>query len=162
METVTGQEALRDERLIATLAAELERLDPAGTPHWGIMSAQQMVEHLAEIVRCSNGGLEVSCVSDPERLPALRRFLVGPKPIAHNVPNPIAGPDPRPLLHPDLEGAREQLRAEIDRYYRFFDEHPDARPVHAVFGPLNGEEWEIFHAKHFRHHLEQFGLISPQ
>ncbi len=65
-----------------------------------------------------------------------------------------------PLVHPDLPTAKAALLAEIDQFYVFFKENPDACPQHPFYGNLNLEDWEVFHSKHFYHHFKQFGLVG--
>jgi oxepin-CoA hydrolase/3-oxo-5,6-dehydrosuberyl-CoA semialdehyde dehydrogenase len=52
-----------------------------------------------------------------------------------------------------------KLKSEIDDYEIFFENYPGAKPVNVTFGELNKEEWDVFHQKHFTHHLSQFGLL---
>jgi oxepin-CoA hydrolase/3-oxo-5,6-dehydrosuberyl-CoA semialdehyde dehydrogenase len=49
---------------------------------------------------------------------------------------------------------------EVDNYYNYFNENPDAVLMNPTFGELNKDEWEQFHKKHLTHHLTQFGLIE--
>jgi oxepin-CoA hydrolase/3-oxo-5,6-dehydrosuberyl-CoA semialdehyde dehydrogenase len=74
--------------------------------------------------------------------------------------NPAIGPDLLPLEFTSLESAIDELKNVIDRYYTFFNSNPGVKTVHPVFGYLTKEEWDIFHEKHFRHHLSQFGFID--
>jgi oxepin-CoA hydrolase/3-oxo-5,6-dehydrosuberyl-CoA semialdehyde dehydrogenase len=48
---------------------------------------------------------------------------------------------------------------QLERFYEYHTEHPDITPVHPTLGPLNYQEWVQMHARHFKHHLKQFGLI---
>ena len=73
--------------------------------------------------------------------------------------NPVFGEDLRPLENSSLEVSMEKLKKEIDDYILFFENNPGAKPVNVTFGELDEEEWNIFHKKHFTHHLSQFGLL---
>ena len=73
--------------------------------------------------------------------------------------NPVFGPDLLPLEFSGIEEAKEKLKSEIKDYIKYFKDNPDAKPTNVTFGELNKEEWDIFHQKHFTHHLKQFGLI---
>jgi oxepin-CoA hydrolase/3-oxo-5,6-dehydrosuberyl-CoA semialdehyde dehydrogenase len=74
--------------------------------------------------------------------------------------NPAIGPDLLPLEFSSLQSAIEELRNIIKRYNIFFESNPGIKTIHPVFGSLTKVEWDIFHEKHFRHHLSQFGLIE--
>ena len=123
------------------------------------MTAHHMVEHLILSLQMSNGKLNVKCISQPENLPALKRFLLGERPLPKEYMNPYIGPDLLSLKFSDLNEARLELENEINNYDNFFESNPDTKTVHVTFGDLNKEEWDRFHSKHFTHHLEQFNLL---
>jgi hypothetical protein len=137
----------------------LNKLDPQLKPLWGKMTPQHMVEHLILAVQMSNGKLKLECFNPPEKIPALKRFLMSNRPMPKGFVNPVIGPDNLPLNYSSLDESKKKLEEEIEDYYRFFEENPDVRPVNVTFGELNKEEWDVFHKKHFTHHLSQFGLL---
>ena len=137
----------------------LENLKVNEKPLWGKMTPQHMVEHLVLAVQISNGNLAVKCITQPETLPPLKRFLLGDRPLPKEYINPYIGPDLLPLKYSDVQVARSELEIEINNYVQFFKKNPDIKTVHVTFGELNKEEWDKFHLKHFRHHLEQFNLL---
>ena len=118
-----------------------------------------MVEHLILALKMSNGKLKFGCINPTEKLPTLKKFLMSNRPMPKGFVNPVVGPDNLPLNNSSLDEAKNKLEEEIEGYYRFFEEDPDAKPVNATFGELNKTEWDHFHKKHFTHHLEQFGLL---
>jgi hypothetical protein len=128
-------------------------------PLWGKMSPQHMVEHLILAVQMSNGKLIFECFNPAEKIPTLKRFLMSSRPMPKLFVNPIIGEDLRLLKYSSLEEAMGKLKNEIDDYKLFFKNNPDVKPVNATFGELNKEEWDVFHEKHFIHHLNQFGLL---
>jgi len=123
------------------------------------MSPQHMAEHLILAVQMSNGKLKLECFNPPEKIPSLKRFLMSSRPMPKLFVNPIIGEDLRPLKYSSLEEAMRKLKNEIDDYELYFENNPDVKPVNATFGELNKEEWDVFHKKHFTHHLSQFGLL---
>ncbi len=137
----------------------LNKLDPQQKPLWGKMTPQHMVEHLILAVQMSNGKLKLECINPPEKIPTLKRFLMSSRPMPKLVVNPVIVEDLRPLEYSSLEEAMEKLNKEIDDYVLFFENNPAAKPVNVTFGELNEEEWDVFHKKHFTHHLSQFGLL---
>ena len=137
----------------------LNNLDPQKKPLWGKMTPQHMIEHLILAVQMSNGKLKLDCFNPPEKIPSLKRFLMSNKPLPKLFVNPLIGYDLRPLEYSSIDEALEKLKNEIDDYFILFDINPDAKPVNVTFGALNKEEWDIFHNKHFTHHLTQFELL---
>jgi len=123
------------------------------------MTPQHMVEHLIFALQMSNGKLKLECFNPPEKIPSLKRFLMGNRPMPKLFVNPVIGEELHPLECSSLEEAIGKLKKEIDDYVLFFENNHDAKPVNVTFGELNKEEWNVFHKKHFTHHLSQFGLL---
>ena len=127
---------------------------------WGVMSAQHMVEHLAEIFRISIEDHPYGLITPEEDLYKYRRFMLSHRPIKRFANYP--GLPPRALadlkFHSIAE-ALQDLSTKIDAFYQFYNQNPDIRIIHPYFGNLNGWEWEVFHYKHMIHHLTQFGLL---
>lgn len=138
---------------------KLKSLKPGQKPLWGTMNAQQMVEHLIMSVQMSYGKLEVKCYTPDERIPVLKRFLTGDKPLPKNFNNPVLKDIDQTLMFPSLEIALSQLQNEVESYKVLFKENPEFISMNPTFGELNKDEWDIFHRKHFTHHFSQFGLL---
>ena len=140
----------------------LNRLNLIGEntqPLWGKMSAQHMVEHLILAVRMGNGKLKLECINPPDKLPTLKKILMSSRPMPKGFVNPVIGQDNLPFNYSSLDEAISKLKEEIEVYFHFFEENPDAKPVNVTFGELNKTEWDQFQKKHFTHHLGQFGLL---
>jgi hypothetical protein len=60
--------------------------------------------------------------------------------------------------YPDIEAAINQLMTELNDFDRYFKE-TGVTAIHGGFGPMDYNEWVIWHNKHFTHHLRQFNLI---
>ncbi|MCK9210692.1 MAG: hypothetical protein M0P61_07665 [Ignavibacteriaceae bacterium] len=127
---------------------------------WGKMSAQHMIEHLILTVRISNGKLKIECFNPPEKIPMLKRFLMSGRPLPKGFINPLIGEGLIPFEYENLEEAKLALEKELQNYYKYFEDHPDASLVNPTFGELNKNEWDVFHEKHFTHHFGQFGIIQ--
>ncbi len=127
---------------------------------WGKMSAQHMIEHLILTVRISNGKSKIECFNPPEKIPILKRFLMSARPLPKEFINPLIGEGLVPLEYENLEEAKLVLEKELQFYYKYFENHPDASLVNPTFGELNKNEWDVFHEKHFTHHFGQFGIIQ--
>lgn len=135
----------------------LLRLRPDAIPVWGKMTAQQMVEHMIEQVRYSYEKLTfVFDVPDDEARRAKQEWIYTDAQIG---PNLVLGPLPAANEYPDLHTAIEQLMAELEDFDRYFK---TAGTVvnHGAFGPMDYNEWLIWHGKHLAHHFRQFGLID--
>lgn len=137
----------------------LEILPPEVKPLWGRMTPQHMIEHLILAVRMGNGGMKVECFNPAEKIPTLKKFLMSSRPLPKNFINPLIGEKLLPLEYRSIEEALSVLKQEVDKHYRFFELNPGALTTNATFGDLSKDEWEIFHRKHFKHHLEQFGIV---
>ena len=136
----------------------LNQLEQNIKPLWGKMTPQHMIEHLIMAVKMGNGKLSVNCFSPEDRLPILKKILLSERPLPHNFINPIIGEDLLPLEFDSIDTAKQKLADEIKDYYKYFEENPKAILTNATFGNLNKHEWDVFHRKHFTHHLAQFGL----
>lgn len=139
----------------------LQQLSEQHTAQWGRMTPQRMVEHLTDTILCSRGIPHLPLIVEERRAEAGRRFLQSDAPLPHNVDNPLMAPE-QPLRHASLQKAIDELSNEIEEFYRFFGEHPTAVYTHPFFGALNFSEWQLFHRKHFRHHCEQFNLLTER
>ena len=63
------------------------------------------------------------------------------------------------LKHESLEVAKEKLMEARAAYLAYYEENPDTRNNHPVFGALNSYEWWLLERKHLNHHFEQFDLL---
>lgn len=135
----------------------LSKIDPSGKPQWGTMNAQQMVEHLAIVVRVSNGKIRVPQITPPEKLEKVRSFLFGEQPFPQNFKAPFLD-DSQPLRTASISDAMAELEQELQAFHDHFKAE-GRKETHPVFGELDHKGWDHFHCKHFTHHLTQFGLM---
>jgi hypothetical protein len=131
--------------------------DTKGT--WGKMNAQQMIEHLTDMVRLSNGKDKKEIITPAEKLPAYRQFMMSEKEFRSGTKNPTLPEEPTPVRNEDIKSAVYELQNEIFDFLAYFRQNPQAITVHPVFGALTFGEWVHLHHKHFTHHLKQFNLI---
>ena len=136
----------------------LKRLIPDQKSLWGKMTPQHMVEHLYKTVQASINEIELPIYSEERKIPVLKKLFMRERPFPKEFINPAIGPDLMKLEFKNLEEAKLELENVISRYEQFFENNPDVKTVHPVFGRLPKQEWDIFHRKHFKHHLSQFGL----
>jgi len=138
------------------MKASLSALRDDAAPGWGKMTPQQMVEHLVESVEYTNGKQTCACDRPADEAKAAKQLRLHPDfVIPHNV---YLGPLPETYRFASLDQAVRQLLQELDD----FDDHfqaPGVRSVHSAFGPMDRDEWLIWHGKHFMHHFRQFGVV---
>jgi hydroxymethylglutaryl-CoA reductase len=141
----------------------LEALQANTSPQWGKMDAQQMIEHLAYTIGFANGRFNMEPNAEPERLAYRKmRFFEKDVPFVQGLRVNVIPEEPMPHQFSDIEQSKDFMMGQLERFYYYHTEHPDLTPMHPVLGALNYDEWVQFHARHFRHHFTQFGLIQVQ
>ena len=136
----------------------LKKLKVDETPLWGKMTPQHMVEHLYKTIQASINEITLNIFSEERKIPVLKKLFFGDRPLPKEFMNPAIGPDLLKLEFENLNASIMQLENILIRYENYFNDHPSSKTVHPVFGHLNKAEWDIFHQKHFKHHLSQFGI----
>jgi len=136
----------------------LQNLNADQKPLWGKMTAQHMVEHLYKTVQASINEITLKIYSEERRIPVFKKLFFGDRPFPKEFMNPAVGPDLLPLQFENLKTAIVELEKIIARYNKFFEINLTVKTIHPIFGYLTKEEWDVFHQKHFKHHLSQFGI----
>jgi oxepin-CoA hydrolase / 3-oxo-5,6-dehydrosuberyl-CoA semialdehyde dehydrogenase len=154
--------SLRDSFLRTFFFGALDALTAEHRPRWGLMTAQQMVEHLAWAFELSTGRAQVECSIPEDQLPRMKTFLYRNRPSPQGFMNPALRDGLPALRHPDLRQARAALQTEVDRFIEQQRTHPTAIHTHPIFGPIGADEWSRTHFKHGLHHLLQFGLLETE
>ena len=128
---------------------------------WGVMNAQQMVEHVTGFFEVSTGKLKFELITPEEHLPKYKEFLRSDKQFRENTkaPESIVGAEALPVRHSSMNEAINKLQKETDYFFEYFKNDSTKKTLHPVFGNLNFEEWILLHHKHVTHHWKQFGLI---
>ena len=128
---------------------------------WGKMNAQQMVEHLAFVVSHSNGRFRAIPNAEPEKL-AYRKMRYFEKDfhMPRHFRVEAVPEEPMPLQFPDIEQAKMFFFQQMQRFDDYYSEHHGITAPHFTMGELNFDEWVQAHARHFRHHFKQFGLLA--
>lgn len=128
-------------------------------PLFGNMTPAQVVNHLTLSLRLSIGDIQVPRINSAEREEKVKRVILGND-----------RPFPKGLQLPGLEVASaqigifplheaiESLNFWRDKFYHYYSENPSAKNPHPAMGLLNFKEWDLFHNKHFTHHLSQYAL----
>ena len=127
-------------------------------PVWGVMNAQQMVEHFSETTRYANGKTKLPLFTDPDYLPKLRSFMLSEKPFRENTKNPMLGEIPPATKHTSLQDAIAELETEMNDFLKAFEANENLITQNPIFGELNYEQNVHLVHKHALHHLKQFGI----
>ena len=143
---------------LETVLSHLNKLTPEKKPAWGKMSAQRMVEHLTDTLRIATGENPQELIIPEEKVERMVAFLYTDRPMAQNIEVPFAREN-TPLRNEELELAIDEF---VDVYLEFqelFAGNPELKTVHAYYGPLNYEQWDLLNKKHLTHHFTQFGIL---
>ena len=140
----------------------LNQLENSSPPKWGVMNAQQMIEHLADFYNVSAEKISCKLYTSEEHLPAYKAFLLSDKAFRENTKAPVEllGEKPLPVRFSSLSKAKENLKMAVNDFAEYFNKDKERKTLHPVFGFLNFDEWVLLHYKHVQHHLKQFGLIN--
>ena len=143
-----------DENSIRT---QLLKLNKASKPLFGLMNAQQMIEHLSLLMQISNGKINADHYVSDEKSARRKPFLDTEDELQIGFRASILSDEPTPEKFETIEKALNNLIAEIKN----FEVHFKTEKVenHPFFGELDYEYWKKFHTKHFTHHFKQFGLV---
>lgn len=137
-------------RLFAMLRADT-------APLWGRMNSQQMVEHLIDEVKWTNGKTIRTCEKSNEVRETTKQLMIYSDILLPR--NYRTGDLPEFYAYPSLQASIDQLFIELDDFDKYFA-IPGRTAMHPLFGALSYYEWLIWQNKHFSHHLTQFGLLS--
>jgi len=141
------------------MLAVLNGLTPNQKPLWGKMKAQEMVEHLSDMLMMSRGTGNFTIDVDAETIARRQQFLSSDKEMAKNIAVPFTK-DIIELRHDELELALDEFADEWINFTEYYENNPSASVIHPYYGDLDYNLWLKMHDKHFTHHFKQFGLIE--
>jgi hydroxymethylglutaryl-CoA reductase len=144
---------------LETMLSILNRLSSSKTPLWGKMNAQEMVEHLSDMLMMSRGTGNFSIDVDAETIARRQQFLSSDKEMAKNIAVPFTK-EIIELRHDELELALDEFAEEWINFTEYYENNPSASVIHPYYGDLDFNLWLKMHDKHFMHHFKQFGLIE--
>lgn len=148
------EEAFLREKLVPAL----KKIDPYTKGNWGVMSPQQMVEHLSDSLAIAYGKLVLPVVSPPERKEAMYQFLQSDIPFKENTKNPLLSDIPPPPRFSSMDESIEKLQKQLSIFFETFEKNPDLITTHPIFNELNYQGNMRLLYKHSMHHLKQFGI----
>jgi len=143
---------------LEALLVKLAGLKTTTPANWGQMSAQRMVEHLADALYMSIGQGDFKLEIPEDRVERMQAWLASDKPMAKDIQVAFATTS-TPLRNDELETAIDEFTDAFLTFLEHYEINPDQTALHPYYGQLNFEQWQRLHTKHFAHHFEQFGLI---
>ena len=141
------------------MLAVLNGLTPSQKPLWGKMNAQEMVEHLSDMLMMSRGTGNFTIEVDAETIARRQQFLLSDKEMAKNIAVPFTK-ELIKLRNNELELAVDEFTDEWMNFTEYYENNPSASVIHPYYGALDFNLWLKMHNKHFMHHFKQFGLIE--
>jgi hypothetical protein len=145
---------MHDQSTRTAILARLSALKADAQPHWGRMTAPQMVVHLTDAMHMAVGELAVTSKNMPIARTALFKWLfLNVLPFPKNAPT---APELRSRIPAEWNGEVSQFSLQIERAFG-----ANARPswaAHPLFGTLTASQWGQLAHKHIDHHLRQFGV----
>jgi hypothetical protein len=138
----------------------LSKLNAEDKGQWGVLNAQQITEHLADSFRNYHGLDSKKILTPAEHLPKFKEFLMSEKQFKPGTKNIEMPEIPSPPKHTGMKPALDELKAEINNFFEFFEKNKAGTITNVFFGELNFEESVQLLHKHATHHLRQFGLVS--
>ncbi|MBY0424222.1 MAG: hypothetical protein K2Q22_01175 [Cytophagales bacterium] len=145
----------------ARLFEIINKLQADDKPEFGAMTPQHMVEHLAFVVRFSNGKEPQQRYYPTEKEEKIKAFVIGTdNDMPMGFKSPVLPTVGLPILkHSNFYTAIDNLKTELDDFDSYFISHPSNKPTNPTMGELNYQEWVRFHNRHFTHHFKQFRLL---
>jgi hypothetical protein len=126
---------------------------------WGVLNAQQMVEHFADSVKNASGKLVLPPVYDGETLDKNKEFLMTEHPFKEGTKNPLMTEEAAPMRQPDMASAIDKLKSELNDFFKAYDSNSELKNNNPFFVELDyAGQVQLLH-KHAMHHLKQFGLV---
>ena len=139
-------------------AAFLQTLDANAKGNWGVMNAQQMVEHMSYSLQNANGKLLKRIVTPLEHLAKYKEFAMSDKPFRENTKNMELPETPIPVKHSSMQNAIDEMKMEWNDFRNVFKDDSSKTITNPFFGDLNFEEQVHLLHKHAMHHAKQFGF----
>jgi hypothetical protein len=109
----------------------------------------------------ANGKIKVQAfITTEEKLPAMKRFVLGESPFKENTKSPVLSDDLPVLRYGSLDEARAIFKRELQNIFNVYEADKNLTLRNPIFGDLNYEEQVGLITKHVKHHLNQFGLLN--
>jgi hydroxymethylglutaryl-CoA reductase len=144
-----------DEPIVRT---QLSKLNENSKPIFGLMNAQQMIEHLSAVTQIANGNWDVGVFISDEKSARRKPFLNTENELQIGFKASFLAEEPSDLKFNSIEEAIGDLVYQIEIFVKVFKYDKSRTVTHPFFGALDFEYWKMFQVKHFTHHFKQFNL----
>jgi hydroxymethylglutaryl-CoA reductase len=144
-----------DEQMVRT---QLSKLNKNSKPIFGLMNAQQMIEHLSAVTQIANGNWDVGVFISDEKSARRKPFLNTENELQIGFKASFLAEEPSDLKFNSIEEAIGDLVYQIEIFVKVFKYDKSRTVIHPFFGALDFEYWKMFQVKHFTHHFKQFNL----
>ena len=138
----------------------LSTLHPKAKGQWGVMNAQEMVEHMSYAFRQANGKEKFDLVTAPENVERMQAFVLSEREFKPNTKNLLLPEVAIPAQKASMQESIDELKEEIADFFAYFIKHTDSVLMNPFFGELNYEKQIALLYKHCLHHAKQFDLIK--
>lgn len=142
------------------LQQKLVLITEASKAKFGKMTPQHMVEHLTLTVKIAYKIKWPEYEISEKHLTQKEMLLNTAMDFPRGLKAPGSNGELMPLKYSGLQEAKEHFLRSIQEYHNFFKARPEVKTLHPRLSWLTYTEWEKFHAKHFMHHLGQFGVYG--
>jgi len=139
-------------KLVSALSADTKG-------EWGVLNAQQMVEHMADSISFGTGNNNQKLHSPIESIGRFRDFAMSEKEFKPNTPNALMSATPLPAIYSTVKESIVEYEKQIEAFIHYFESNKEATITNPFFGDLNFDEWTHLLYKHAVHHANQFGLL---
>lgn len=159
-EDIDIQRYANEDYLSKEITLLINGLTPSSKPKWGIMTPQHMLEHLEGSFKISNGEIKLDKLRvDESELGDKIKYLMSDSPMGKNI---IIGKEQKltDLKYTSFDEAKVNFFKILINFFAHHDKDKEVVYLHPAFGNLNYIGWLQFHAKHVKHHFEQFGLVG--
>lgn len=145
-----------DAKTVEQLTERINRLTPASTPQWGVMTVDQMLAHanVTYAMIYEAPGPRPNWLMRLVLQKVVKGKVVGPAPYPRNSPT---APVFRMRGPKDYDAEKARLLAYLQRVQQEGAGAFEGRESPS-FGPLTADEWNGLFYKHLDHHLVQFGV----
>ncbi len=139
-------------KLVATL-------NPETKGEWGVLKAQQMVEHMADSISYATGSNNQKLVTAVELVDKYKSFAMSDKEFKPLTPNALMPDIPSPVVKSGMKEAIAEYNYQVTAFINYFEVNKGEKITNPFFGDLNFEEWVHLLHKHAIHHSKQFRLL---
>jgi hypothetical protein len=143
-----------------TVFKTIDKFEPHLQPIFGQMSPQHILEHLIPSLHLSTGKRKIEFKGNDEMASKVKAALIhSDAEMPMGVKNPLLKDVPEDLVYTTIDEAKQALKNELNHFYIYKSNHPDASSIHPRMNVLTIDEWAKLHSKHFSHHFKQVSLI---